>query len=366
MKTLFKRLCQRLDIWDLLLLLAGHLPRYRHAGLQGILAAHILEPRRSSASTLWIVNASILIRRSVRRYVYIPWRYVSSRAKWQLSGAVGSRQAGADATTFSLLCPTRNRPRSSLTMIESVCRTASHPERVELLFYVDSDDPALQDYRNLFASVSRRFPALRRCELIVGESMTVGKLWNVLARASSGDVLMMGNDDQVYVDYAWDSRAATALTQYPDRVVCMCLDVGQYRPKVDFNEVIDAGEGLLQYPDGVVCMDVNHGRQSRLDFPMVTRRWFDALEQFAPEIFEFWNHDLWLLDIAVRLRRLHPIRDTLVDHLHYGQYLAPFDATYRRHCLNWSRWERDQALFRETAAQREAAAGKLRQLIAAA
>ena len=368
MTRVFKSVCERLGIWDLLQLLAGHLLRYRHPGLQQIVVTHVLQPRRFSALTLSIVNSSIRLRRWVRQHTYIRWRYISSWLKWKLRLREGGVRPAAVPTTFSVLCPSRDRVSSVSMMMESVCRTAVHPERVEILVYVDLDDPCLSGYRGLFAEAAWRFPRLQRCELVIGESMTVGKLWNVLGRKSTGDVLMMGNDDLLYVDYGWDERAAGVLANYPDRVLCMCLDVGQYRVVGDRSEGTYAAEGLMQYPDGVVCIDIDSaaGSQSRLDFPMVTRRWFDALGYFVPEIFEFWNHDLWVLDIAIRVRRLHPIKDTLIDHLHYGHYLAPFDTTYRRHYLTWAKWERDQELFRQTATQREAAACKLRELIYAA
>jgi glycosyl transferase/beta-hydroxylase protein BlmF len=329
---MFKKICERLDIWDLLQLLAGHVFRYRHPGLQDIAAEHCLRPRASSAITLRIVNGSIRLRRWVRQHTYLRWRYAASRIRWAV--AANPRQpieAAAPVTTFSLLCPSRERVGNARSLIESVCRTAVCPQRVELLFYVDADDPSLAEYQRLFAEPARRVSRLKRCELIVGEPITVSRSWNVLARAAQGDVLTLANDDLVFVDYGWDERAAAELLQYPDGIVCMFFDAGQY---------LTGG-----------------------DFPMVPRRWFEVLGYFTPEIFEFWQNELWMMDIAERAGRLHPVKGILVDHLHYFQYLSPFDETYRRHRLTRDKSQRDNALFGRLADLRESEAQRLRQLI---
>ena len=331
MKRFFIRLCERLDILDLLRLLSGHFFEYRHPGLQDLAVQQFLEPRASSARTVGIVHLTVQIRRWTRVHTYARWRYWRSRAKRTLRRA-RARSPSAPDVTFSLLCPSRDRAHRMQVLMESVCRTAERPERVEVLCYVDDDDPSLGEYRRLFADADGRFRRLKRCELVVGESMTVGKLWNVLARRSAGDVLMMANDDQMYLDYAWDAAAEEELRRHPDEIVCLFFDDGQYLPE-------------------------------RGDFPMVSRRWFEELGYFTPEIFQFWTHELWIMDIAERIGRLQRVHGIRVDHLHYDQYLAVFDETYRRHRLDWMKSEQDGILFRQTAEQRESAAEKLRRLM---
>jgi hypothetical protein len=335
MKAQLKRLCERLDIWDLVRLLAGHFHRYRHDGLQIIAMTHIFQPRRSSALTLGIVNATVLLRRWARMYTYVKWRYISSYARWKFRQSTTRNTRAPETTvTFSLLCPSRARVLSALNLIDSVCRTAAHPEKVEILFYVDADDPSLTAYQSAFANAPQRFSRLKRCVLIVGEPKTVSVAWNVLARAATGDILMMANDDQAYVDFGWDERAGEALRHYPDKIVCMFFDAGQYA-----------------------------GYAAGADFPLVTRRWFEVLGYFAPEMFEFWANDWWIIDIAVRLGRLHPIKGIRVDHLHYSEYLSLFDETYKRHHANFDKSTRDFQLWPQTTEQREREVEKLRKAI---
>ena len=54
-------------------------------------------------------------------------------------------------STISILTPTRNRPNNCERFIKSINATASNHERIELLFYVDDNDPALEQYKSLAA-----------------------------------------------------------------------------------------------------------------------------------------------------------------------------------------------------------------------
>ena len=50
---------------------------------------------------------------------------------------------------ISILTPTRNRPNNCERFIKSIYSTCSERKNIELLFYIDNDDPALETYRSL-------------------------------------------------------------------------------------------------------------------------------------------------------------------------------------------------------------------------
>jgi glycosyl transferase/beta-hydroxylase protein BlmF len=234
----------------------------------------------------------------------------------------------------SLLCPTRGRPAFAERLMESVARTAAQPKRVELLFYVDGDDPERAGYEAFAARLTQGPIALGRCTVFVGEPMSVSRSWNVLARQSVGDLLVMANDDQVYVDAGWDARLDAEVDAYPDGIFCMW-----------FNDGINGG-----------C---------HCAFPIVSRVWCETLGYFTPGIFEFLYNDTWVMDIAARVGRTHYIPDVLVEHRHFTAGKSEFDDTYRRHRTGASdgRAARDGARYAQAAAQREQAAVALREAI---
>jgi aspartyl/asparaginyl beta-hydroxylase (cupin superfamily) len=318
---------RRAAVTDLALLLRGHLRRYRTARLQEHATAMLRDPRRR-----WVipaVNATIRVRRALTEVLYF-------RPRWMLSRAAYLRQARyattVPANRLSLLCPTRGRPGGFKRLLESVHRTAVVAGRVEVLAYVDSDDPELPRYRRLFAAAGRRFPRMGECRLLVGEPAGVPAAWNALAAASTGDFLLMANDDQTYVDYGWDvrldRRAAELTTRHADGVLCLYFDAGQY-------------------PEGGG------------DFPIVSRAFYTALGYYSREIFQQWQAERWIFDVARRAGRLYSVPDIFVAHLHYQDYTAAFDATYQRHRLTTEKSFADQALFIRTAPEREQEAGRL-------
>ena len=239
-------------------------------------------------------------------------------------------------STLSLLCPSRGRPAGLRTLIESVAATASLKQRVEILVYIDADDPNMAGYQETFDALRNAGLGLGRLEGIVGPPQSVSISWNLLASACGGDILMMANDDQVYVQSGWDERLDQATADYPDGIYCMWFDDG-----------------------------INAGRHCA--FPIVSRRWYESLDYFTPGVFEFIANDTWIMDVGRKVGRLHYIGDILVEHRHFSVGKSEFDETYRRHRENEQkqRIARDMFVLERTEAIRERDARRLRALMKA-
>jgi aspartyl/asparaginyl beta-hydroxylase (cupin superfamily) len=319
------------DVRALARLLAGHVPRFRDAGLQD-LAASCLD-----GGATWVVtpvNATLRLRRALASGLYLEPRRVLSRARAAARGRAGDA-AAHPRLRLTLLCPTRGRVREADRFLRSVARTAAVPDRVDCLFYVDRDDPAVEGYRRWARTAARRYPRLGAVDLRVAEPAGVAGAWNALAARAGGDALLMANDDQVYVDHGWDlaldERVALGAREHPDRALCLYFDAGRY-------------------PDG------------GCDFPIVTRAWYEALGYFTPEIFEQWENERWVFDVARRAGRLGAVPGVFVEHRHFQDFKAPFDATYQRHVAGRRKSLSDHARYLRTAEGRERDASKLRAL----
>jgi aspartyl/asparaginyl beta-hydroxylase (cupin superfamily) len=316
---------------DLGRLLLGHFRRYRTARLQDLATATLRDPARR-----WVVpvlNLTIRARQRIVLAARLYPRWLRSAARYRFS----DRSIQHPAARLTLLCPTRGRPGGLHRLLRSVHRTAVHAGRIDVQCYVDADDPALPAYQSLVARAAWRYPRLGGCELHVGAPVGVPATWNALATTATGDFLLMANDDQVYVDHGWDvaldRRVAALFDAHPDRVLCLYFDAGQY-------------------PDG------------GCDFPIISRSWYRDLGYYCPELFQQWQAEQWIFDIARRLGRLFPIHGILVAHLHYQDFTAPFDATYQRHRLTTEKSFADQALFLRTAGERQREADRLSNAIA--
>ena len=319
------------DLWTLGRLLLGHFGRFRDPRLQDLATATL----RDSGRAGWVVptvNATIRVRATATRAVYLEPRRLASRAAFALRP---DRRPAARARPLSMLCPTRGRPRWLAALLRSVERTAHRGDRVEVLCYVDADDPELPRYQRLLGRGT--FGRLGRCVLHVGEPLGVPTAWNVLADLATGDYLLMANDDQLYVSYGWDlavdAAAAALAREHPDEIGCLYFDAGQYGSSIP-------------------------------DFPMISRAWYQALGYYAPTIFQQWSAEKWIFDIASQAGRLRPVPGVFVEHRHYQEFKAPFDITYQRHRLTRDKSLADQALFLRTKRDRARAADQLRDAMA--
>jgi glycosyl transferase/beta-hydroxylase protein BlmF len=202
--------------------------------------------------------------------------------------------------------------------------------RFEILAYIDEDDPTQDDY-------SREGDI----EILTGPSDGVGRAWNRLARKSQGNLLMMANDDLVFVTEEWDRKIVERL-----RI-----------------------EGPVDHIFVAWTNDGSSSIERRCAFPMVSRRWFDTLGYFTPECFNFLWHDTWIHDIGRRLDRLIYMPDILIEHRHFSFKKAEYDDTYKRHRVgaeNANKRKQDERTYDETANIREIDARILREYIEAA
>jgi hypothetical protein len=235
--------------------------------------------------------------------------------------------------TISLLCPTRGRPGRFADFVRSVAETASGPDRVEILGYVDDDDPEKASYLAAYKSfaVDRAIAALRTVELHVGEPLNTPLINNILADAARGDILMIANDDQIFRTKGWDLRIDEEAARFPDGIFCMWFDDGRYREKI--------------------CT-----------FPILGRRWVETLGYIEPPLFEHFNCDLWTWQIAQMIGRTHYIGDVLVEHQHPDTGKMAADATTQRN-LAGGRPDRDRAMFVKFERYRILDAEKLRGIL---
>lgn len=107
---------------------------------------------------------------------------------------------------LSLIVPTRGRPAKLARMLESVAATAYHPERLEVVLVVDEDDPA---------SLAQH-PRLKVRNAVVPPGLSMGALNSAGYEASTGDFVMLLNDDVISRTPGWDAIALECFRRFPD------------------------------------------------------------------------------------------------------------------------------------------------------
>ena len=200
---------------------------------------------------------------------------------------------------YALICPTRGRSNRIKEFVESALITATHPKRIEILLYVDNDDPDLQDYESNILDLQKKFIS-SPISITLGPSIGVPKAANTLFEQSKADVFLTSNDDQIFITYGWDTRLDDEITKFPDNIFCLW-----------FNDKWES--------------------ENFCTFPILSRKWIETLGYLQFPFFEHFFTDAWIWMLAKTIGRDHYIDDITVEHRHWKTGKSKKDLTYERH-----------------------------------
>ena len=193
---------------------------------------------------------------------------------------------------ISLLMPTRARPALVERFINSVLTNTTHIDQIEIILYVDDDDTGSHHLGSEEVSVVR----------IIGPRMSMGCYNSACLAKSSGDIIILVNDDMVIGTPGWDTKIAELDAGIPDKIY------------------LAYGNDLFK--QGNLCT-----------FPILSRRLCELLVEPYPKEYRGAFIDYHLFDIFKRLQhagfdRIYYLNDVVFEHLHYRTGKAPFDETY--------------------------------------
>lgn len=194
----------------------------------------------------------------------------------------------APSGRISVLLPTRQRPQQLSRLVDSIKATASDPDRVELVTYIDDDDESYENLALDIAWVQCRGP--RHHDGLVNLSIK----WNDCYAASSGGIIMHCGDDIIFRTEGWDDVVRRAFDAVPDRVLFAF--------------------GRDGYQDGN-----NFGTHG-----FINRVWVEAVGFFVPPYFVSDFNDTFLNDVSKLIDRHREI-DIYTEHMHYCAGKAEID-----------------------------------------
>lgn len=177
---------------------------------------------------------------------------------------------------ISVLCPSRGRPELAKKMCDSAFALAGAP--IQVLFYLNDDDPELPKYKELIPSQY----------LIVGPDRSPAYSWNKLAELARYDILFLMGDDAWFETEDWAIKIGKVFDQYPDKIVFAF-------PSVDG----------IKWRGGALTKD--HCQHFCLH-----KNWIRTLGYFVPPHFWHWYVDTWFRDVARLIGRHHSIEDVSV------------------------------------------------------
>ena len=167
---------------------------------------------------------------------------------------------------ISILCPSRGRPTLTKRMVNTALNTAGVD--IEILLYLNNDDPRLNEYLD---TIDNRY-------IEVGPDRSPGYSWNLLAEKASNDILFLIGDDVTFTTDSWTRKVIEGFDCYKDKIAC----------------VYPVVPGLKTKNNPHFCLHKN---------------WINTLGYFVPPHFWHWYVDTWIRTVATKLRRYHPLHD---------------------------------------------------------
>jgi hypothetical protein len=188
--------------------------------------------------------------------------------------------------------PTRGRPERARRFLQSVRETASVCERVEIILYVDLDDPESHGIADAALDV----------QTIIGPRQSMGANNSACFERARGDIIVLVNDDVVIRTQGWDERIRKLDAQIADRI-------------------------YLAYGND------EFKRASLCTFPILSRRACQVLQEPYHHAYRGAFIDYHLMDIFQRLKRagydrIFYLPEVVFEHLHYRTGKAKYDETY--------------------------------------
>ena len=193
---------------------------------------------------------------------------------------------------FSILCPSRGRPENLKRLIESIRKTASNIQAIEILVYLDDDDSTVdesdfEDYSNV--------------KFFRGRRVWMSNAQNFLYCKSRGEILMACADDFVFRTEGWDLEIKREFEKSHDKIqLVFGNDLGIHAGKIPTHFFLHK-----TYPEALGTW-VMPGRAS------------------------LW--DLWHYETSKAINRITYRDDLVIEHLNFRQTKSPeviFDQTTR-------------------------------------
>lgn len=194
---------------------------------------------------------------------------------------------------ISLILPTRHRPELVKRLFNSIIKSSSQPNFIEVILYVDEDDINSHQLDSTELKIIR----------IIGPSRSMGSYNHLCLEKSKGDIIILINDDMVMQTPGWDEKIRAMDASIPDQI-------------------------YLAYPNDLF-------KKARCSFPVLSRKTCDLLVEPYPLMYKGAFIDTHLFDLFKRLQhaghdRIRYMEDVVFEHLHYRTGKSEYDDTYKK------------------------------------
>ena len=176
---------------------------------------------------------------------------------------------------ISFCCPSRGRPELAKRLVDTA--TATQKGETEFLFYLNNDDPTLEQYRDL----------LDEKHYTVGPNQSTCYSWNLMAKKAKHDIVMLVGDDVQVQTSGWDEKIKEQIDKYKDKILMVVPSDGRTKGTLHLTDEIKL------WPDEP--LPAAHFA--------VHKNWVNTLGYLAPPFFWHWHVDSYTQKVARKLGR---------------------------------------------------------------
>ena len=177
---------------------------------------------------------------------------------------------------ISFCVPSRGRPELAKRLVDTANETAKF--QTEFLFYLNDDDPALEQYKDL---LDENF-------YTIGPNQSTCLSWNQMASKSTNEIVMLMGDDVQLQTADWDEKIKAQFDKFEDKILMVVPSDGRRKGSGNKAEV----EPTL-WPDE--SLPAAHFA--------VHKNWLDAVGYLAPPFFWHFYVDTYTQKVARKLNR---------------------------------------------------------------
>jgi len=197
---------------------------------------------------------------------------------------------------ISIIFPTKNRVNNLKELFDSLNETIYDSQDVEVILYVDHDDPVTLDF--VKSGLDKHIGRITTSVTVGKEKVQLGETYNRAYRKAKGDIIMFAADDVRFRTKNWDKIIKQEYDKYEDKIA-----------------LVFGPDGIQ--PNGTLA---THG--------FVSRKAVEAIGYVCPGGMGYNYSDNWLTDIYRKIKRLVYV-PVYFEHAHWGVGKAEYDETYR-------------------------------------
>ena len=198
-------------------------------------------------------------------------------------------------TKISLLIPTRGRPKILNRLLESIVQNTNNLADIEIILYIDEDDKSYEEIRSPNDKLT--------IKKLIASQATMGACNTACFKESTGDIIILLNDDVVMRTAGWDKILINEISKFDDQI-------------------------YLIYPNDLF-------KKKKLPtFPILSRRTCELLQDPFPAVYKGSFIETQLFDIFIRLKhqgfdRIKYLDNVIFEHMHHRLDKAALDQTYK-------------------------------------